>query len=497
MVVLGRRIRTALCMGLALTVAAPAWSQATTDAPKSEAPKTDTGKTATTDQTLTIFGRKRNSPNPDHVRIDPNQASSCAFMEEYDPNYDPIVQGYLDDFNVRREEDDKNFSANSPGGNARSGQRSDLPGMNGELGPNDRAPPCNPSDRYFAAGRAMIARKDKSLREAYAAFDDKKYEEALVLFQKSYVKMGYDVAALMEGKMYLLGLGTKPDSKQAVMWLTKVAEAPFNPEKDVQKWEEDDPAFMAPRSDAATLLGRIYLTGWGIDKDARAARKWYIKADTFGFVPAAHIAGRMFEGGIGGEVDMKAAVKYYTRAGEAGYAPSQYSMGVILYDGADGIPADPKLAAEWWSHAAKRGHPDALYEMGRLYDLGEVVAADPQKAIVYYKEAALAGQADAQVAIGTFFYTGEIVGQDHAIARKWFASAAEQGNPDGMFNLGVMLSKGEGGDADRAVALIWFRLAEEMGLEKAGKAASALEPKLTDEEKARANSVLKELKAAG
>ena len=110
---------------------------------------------------------------------------------------------------------------------------------------------------------------------------------------------------------------------------------------------------------------------------------------------------------------------------------------------------------------------------------------------------ALAGQADAQVAIGTFFYTGEIVGQDHAIARKWFASAAEQGNPDGMFNLGVMLSKGEGGDADRAVALIWFRLAEEMGLEKAGKAASALEPKLTDEEKARANSVLKELKAAG
>ena len=33
--------------------------------------------------------------------------------------------------------------------------------------------------------------------------------------------------------------------------------------------------------------------------------------------------------------------------------------------------------------------------------------------------------------------------------------------------------------------------------EKAGKAASALEPKLTDEERARANSVLKELKAAG
>lgn len=494
MVVSGRRMRTALSVILCLTVASPAWSQAApakTEAPKAEATEVPSG------DTLTIFGRKRNGNDPNVIRIDPSRASSCAFMEDYDPAYDPVVQGYLDDFNVRREEDDKNFSDNSPGGNARSGQRSGLPGMEGELAPGQQGPACNPSDRNFAAARSQIARRDKSLREAFAAFDEKKYEEALDLFRKSYVKMGYDSAALMEGKMYLLGLGTRPDSKEAIMWLTKVAEAPFDPTKDVQKWGEDDPTYMSTRSDAAMLLGRIYLTGWGIDKDAKAARKWYIKADTFGFVPAAHIAGRMFESGMGGEVDMKGAVKYYTRAGTAGYAPSQYAMGVILYDGADGVLADRKLAAEWWSHAAKRGHPDALYEMGRLYDLGEVVAADQQKALVYYKEAALAGQADAQVAIGTFFYTGEIVGQDLVIARKWFMAAAQQGNPDGMFNIGVMLSKGEGGDADRAVALIWFRLAEQEGLEKAGKAANALEPKLTDKEKARASSVLKELKAAG
>jgi len=488
MVVFGWRVRTALCVGLALTIAAPAWSQTATEAPRTEVPSPDT---------VTIFGRKRNGNDPNVIRFDPTRGSSCAFMEDYDPAYDAVVQGYLDDFNVRRDEDDKNFSDNSPGGNARSGQRSSLPGMDGELAPGQQGPACNPSDRNFAAGRSQIDRHDKSLREAFAAFDEKKYEEALVLFQKSYVKMGYDTAALMEGKMYLVGLGTKPDSQKAVMWLTKVAEAPFDPTKDVQKWEEGDPTYMSPRSDAAMLLGRIYLTGWGVDKDAKAARKWYIKADSFGFVPAAHIAGRMFESGIGGEADMKNAVKYYTRAGTAGYAPSQYAMGVILYDGADGIPADRKTAADWWAHAARRGHPDALYEVGRLYDLGEVVAADPQKAIVYYKEAALAGQADAQVAIGTFFYTGEIVGQDHAVARKWFMAAAQQGNPDGMFNLAVMLSKGEGGDADRAVALIWFRLAEQQGLEKAGTAAAALEPKLTDQEKARANTVLGELKAAG
>ena len=497
MVVFGTRMRTALCVILSLTFTAPAWSQT---AGKTEAPK-DTAKTEATTvpsgDTLTIFGRRRVGKDPDTIRIDPSRASNCAFMEEYDPAYDSITQDYLDDFNVRRDEDDKNFAANSPGGNARSGQRSTLPGMNGELAPGEQGPACSPSDRMSAAGRATIAKRDKSLREAFAAFDEKKYPEALDLFRKSYVKMGYDTAALMEGKMYLLGLGTAQNTEEAVMWLTKVADAPFDPARDVQKWEEDDPSYMSSRSDAAMLLGRIYLTGWGVDKDAKIARKWYTKADEFGFVPAAHIVGRMSETGIGGAVNMKDAVKYYTRAGTAGYAPSQYNVGVILYDGDEGVPADKKLAAEWWSHAAKRGHPGALYEMGRLYDLGEVVAVDRQKAIVYYKEAALAGQADAQVAIGTFFYTGEIVGQDHVIARKWFTAAAQQGNVDGMFNLAVMLSKGEGGPVDRAVALIWFRLAQAEGLEKAAKAGDVLEARLTPEEKARANTVLGELKAAG
>lgn len=501
MVVFGTRMRSALCVILSLTVASPAWSQAQTQAPNAEHPKaTETppnNSTAVTDQTLTIFGRRRAGNNVKNVRIDPSRASSCTFMEGYDAAYDSIVQDYLDEHDSMRDEDDKNFSDTSPSGNARSGARSTLPGMEGELAPGEQAAACHPSDRNFAAGRNFIQRNDRSLRDAFAAFDEKKYETALELFRKSYVKMGYDAAALMLGKMYLMGLGAKPDSKEAILWLTKAAEAPFDPQKDVQGFDEEDPGYMTSRADAAMLLGRIHLTGEGVPRDTKAARKWYMKADQFGFIPGTHIVGRLFEAGTGGDASIKEAVKYYTKAGKAGYAQSQYAMGVILYDGAEGVAADRKLAADWWSHAAKRGHPDALYEMGRLYDLGEVVAADQQKALVYYKEAALKGQADAQVSIGTFFYTGEIVGQDHAVARKWFQMAAEQGNPDGMFNLGVMLSKGEGGGADRAVALIWFRLAEQEGLDKAGKAANALEPKLTPEEKARASSVLKELKAAG
>jgi len=353
----------------------------------------------------------------------------------------------------------------------------------------ERTGACNPSDKYFAAGRNYIARKDKSLREAFAAFDAKDYPKALELFRASYVKMGYDTAALMEGKMYLAGLGTPRDTKQAIVWLKKVAEARFGP-GDKQGFDPANPDYMEPRSDAAMLLARIYMTGWDVPKTPKEAKRWYMKADEFGFVPGTHLVGRIFAAGYGGERSVPKAVTYFKKAGEVGYARSEYELGVIYYDGDEGVPQDRKLAAAWLLEAARRGDADALYAVGRMYDLGEVLNEDAEKAIVYYKEAALKGQPEAQNALGVFFYNGEIVAKDLVIARKWFELAARNGEPEAMFNLGVMLANGEGGEKDMAVAYVWFRLAEQSGLEKGGKAAKEIEGKMTPAERARADKVL-------
>lgn len=479
----------AACVALSFVVAMPAGAQTSNTANSPPERQTPAVGPRMDPGTMTIFGRRRSGQDSSRVRMDPNIGSSCAFMQDYNPEMDAVVEGYLDDFRVRREESDDNFSDTSPMGNARSGQRSSLPGMNGELGEDGRRSVCNPSDRSFAAGRNTIARRDKSLRDAYAAFDAGDYPKALDLFEKSYVKMGYDSAGLMLGKMYLIGMGTEPDSEKAVMWLTKVAEARFGP-ADVQGFDEEDPGYMTPRSDAAMLLGRIYMTGWGTKRDAQKARKWYLKADAFGFIPGTYTVGRIHEYGYGGEKSVPKAVDYYKKAGIAGYAPAQYAIGTILYAGDEGVPADPKVAAEWFMHAAKRGHPDALYEIGRMYDLGDVLPANPEKAIVYYKEAALKDQPQAQNALGLYFYNGEIVQKDLTMARRWFLLAAEQGEPDAMFNLAVMMMKGEGGEVDRGTAYALFSLAEQSGLEKAGPVARSLLAKLTPEEKAKADSLL-------
>jgi TPR repeat protein len=201
--------------------------------------------------------------------------------------------------------------------------------------------------------------------------------------------------------------------------------------------------------------------------------------------------GQIYENGYAGERNLPKAVSYFKKAGIVGYAPSEYELGVIYYNGGDGVAENKRLAADWLYQAAKRGNANALYALGRIYDLGDALPADPQKAVVYYKEAALKGQPEAQNALGLLFYTGEIVGKDPVVARKWFLQAAKGGNADAMFNLGVMMVNGEGGDKDLVLAYVWFRLAGEMGLKKASAAAKELEARLTPEDRVRADALLK------
>ncbi len=478
----------------------------------------DSASSATSNQTITIFSKRTTRKAPNRTVIGTQSGSSCGFMDTKNSADDQAIQDYLTDFygddaNQMQEQsaptdpgtaDDgsgnstsqspaqRTFRNNAPYGDAsRDGDiNGAMPnGAAGSLTPDSAT--CGPSDQAFAAGRSYIAQHDHSLTDAYAAFDARDYPKALDLFKKSYDKMGYDVAALMEGKMYVAGLGTPRDMEKGIAWLKKATQAPFDPTRQAIVFNPDDPDYMNSRIDAAMTLAKIYITGFHVPRNPPEAKHWYLKADEFGFVPASHIVGQIYENGYAGEKNLQKAVTFFKKAGIVGYAPSEYELGVIYYNGGDGVAQDKKLAAEWLYQAAKRGNANALYAVGRMYDLGDTLPADPQKAVVYYKEAALKGQPDAQNALGLLFYTGEIVGKDPAIARKWFLQAAKGGSADAMFNLGVMLVNGEGGDKDLVLAYVWFKLADEMGLEKGAAAVKELEGKLTPEEKARAEALLK------
>ncbi len=108
-----------------------------------------------------------------------------------------------------------------------------------------------------------------------------------------------------------------------------------------------------------------------------------------------------------------------------------------------------------------------------------------------YRDAALKGHADAQNALATFFYRGEVVEQNLATARQLFQAAAQRRQPDAMFNLAVMLAQGQGGPKDLPSSYAWLSLCKASGHPQADAALASVATKLTTEERARVDELLK------
>lgn len=354
------------------------------------------------------------------------------------------------------------------------------------------AGPCAVGDRKFASGREHIIRKDKSFANALAHLDAKEYDKAAAQLEVAYGKIGYPEAAVLLAKLSLEGLGVPRSTDKALYWLDQAAGQRFDVRRDRLRFNPKEPEASNGMIDAALLLARIHMHGiGGVRKDPAAARKWYGKAADFGFVPALNALGLASRAGVGGPRDARKARDYFQQAAEEGYVPAQFNLAKLYYTGGEGLAPDTRLAGAWFGQAGKAGHARSLYAMARMYDLGEGVPVSQERAIVYYKEAALKLVPEAQSALASYFYTGEQVPKNLATARRLFNQAAMHGESEAMFNLAVMLSNGEGGDKDLGMAYVWFSLAKASGFERAGPAIAAIAGKLSRQDRAKADAILK------
>ncbi len=494
-------IAVAGVLGLGLSVEA----QETAMAPAKAATQVPVEQEVTT---VTVFGRMPTRPTNTVRRLNRSSGSSCAFTPG---SQDGIVDNYLDDvYGVRREGDDTNslqtdgngvvsqepegFRDSSPYGDA---SRETKPRI-GVDAAGERSG-CSQSDYNFAAGRNYILRKDTTLRDAFAAYNAGNFSKAVELFKQAYSKIGYDEAALMLGDLYLYGQGTKRDTKEAIAWYTKLAEARLDQSHYV-RFNPKSPNRGSSRVQAQMKLARIYMTGFDVPKDPKEARHWYKAADDLDFIPARYVLGRMYQSGYGGEKNIKQAVKLYSDAAEYGYVPAQYALANLYFSG-DEIAQDFTAAFEWYQQVAFNPYvtnkkPYAQFFLAKMYDQGQGVKGDPVRAFAFYKLAAVAGHPDAQNALATYFYTGQLVDKNLTITRKLFSAAATQGQPSAMVNLAAMLLKGEGGEKDVVKAYVWLKLAGKLGHTDAPAAAAKLEAKLTPEQKVQAEVILSPRPAA-
>ncbi len=88
---------------------------------------------------------------------------------------------------------------------------------------------------------------------------------------------------------------------------------------------------------------------------------------------------------------------------------------------------------------AKKGIPEAQYQLGLVYQLGKGVTPNPQEAFEWYLAAARQGLAEAQYVIGLMYADGTGTGSDPYEALEWLGKAALQGHSKAEFAYNYLL----------------------------------------------------------
>lgn len=322
---------------------------------------------------------------------------------------------------------------------------------------------------YFEQAVAMHSVEAMyTLGHLYADEDhvQQNYAKALRWFEKA-AKHG-DVQAQCEiGVIYDQGLGVKTDSQQAFHWYQKAAEG--------------------GSAKALKIMGKLYQTGRIVDQDEVQAVFWYEKAAEKGDKEAAKLLDSLKEKRekeeVEGEdldilfdlamssyfgkenypVDSRKSFEYFKKAAEKGHREAQYMLGV-LYEEEMGCGLDLQAAIKWYRKAAERGNPDAQEKMAEKNEKGQGVPKDIKEAVKWRKMAAEQGNIVAQNELGTMYLKGQGVLQSYPEAVRWYRKAAEQGNSAAQFNLGTIYRQGMGTiKADTEEALKWLRKAAEQG----------------------------------
>lgn len=123
-----------------------------------------------------------------------------------------------------------------------------------------------------------------------------------------------------------------------------------------------------------------------------------------------------------GRGDYAAAVNEWRQPAIDGDADAQFNLGQA-YKLGRGVPADPKLAEDWFRKAALQGHVQAEDNYGLiLFQNG-----DRQKALPYVQRSASRGEPRAQYIVATALFNGDLIGKDWPRAYALMTRAAASG----------------------------------------------------------------------
>ena len=243
---------------------------------------------------------------------------------------------------------------------------------------------------------------------------------AMQWFQKASDQGSAEATAWL-GAGYLYGHGVGKDEKQAEILIRQAA-------------DKGDPVglrFMGVLAEKA--------------KDYSQAAEFYGRAKELGDGNASVRLAHMYTHGLGVAVDKGKAEDLLQQAAGQGDVWAQLRLG-RLYEQGDrkaGIRKRPLLSVKYYGDAAAQGNRLAAYRLGKIYSrgYGQLVPRDKQKSFQYFKQSAFQGYAPALFELGRMKELGDGVEASPIAAYYWYSLGKRRGHEQSAERLLALQSK--------------------------------------------------------
>ncbi len=117
-------------------------------------------------------------------------------------------------------------------------------------------------------------------------------------------------------------------------------------------------------TDAESLLGMMFLNGWGVSPSAKEGVDLLKKAAKESPVAQCNLGALYFEGKLVNQSYQEAA-KWFEKSANQGLAAGQYSLG-FLYDLGKGFSQSKSIARRYYQLAANQGFEPAIEALKNL-----------------------------------------------------------------------------------------------------------------------------------
>lgn len=210
-------------------------------------------------------------------------------------------------------------------------------------------------------------------------------------------------------------------------------------------------------------LAICHLRGEGRDSDVAKGLFWLRKAVAGGDTDAMVELGNLYLFGAEGlPSDRRAAVTLYTHGARLGDPNAMYNL-AVMYRGGKGLPEKPKLARAWYLRSAEDGSAAGAFGAGIALLEGYGGRVEAKRGVLMLRRAIEMGSAEAMNELGRLHAQGSRVPSNPDEAIYLFEAAARNDLAAGMFSLGAAHYNGRLTAKNYVEAMRWFQQAADRG----------------------------------